>query len=453
MTPLTEELKALFAERNDALVRTCAAKGSNDRVDSLTLLCREVLRASSLCLVDGEMHHFSGRVYSPCPRSTVSTVLGNILVDMGVSPTDVRKMADMPLGVIHEKSYSKGPYIAFVNGTLDYTSQSFIPSDRGVPKGWVVTESLPYEYVDPLDMDSGRWETERLCPKWMSFLEQVMPDPSMRAVLQEFFGCCYVDRSRLSVEKFAIFLGSGANGKSVIREVVSRTIGRDNVASFDAEQITRSELQPYLNGKRINFASDMKATAAFDSALKALASGQDVVGRKIYGEPVTVKAPPIVFSMNQLPPFRDTSDAFFRRVLLFRFDVVIPEERRDASLAEKICSRELPGIFDWIMDGRRRLEMNRGRFSPCPAMDSALASLRGTVPEAKYPAKAYLEGRGYSLVPSHEGQDHVLVSQAEIERGLKSTVSRHRITAELKAFGVETFRSKELFYKVYHKER
>ena len=436
---LNSELSGLLSSREGDLRRICSVKGVNDRVDALTLLCRDVLRSSSLCVIGGDVHRFDGRCYVPSSRQSVSAALCDALVDMGVSPTDVRRMGDMPLGVISGRSYAGGSLVAFSDGVLDLRTGAW---HGGFDPSLIVTESLPYSYGG----DAG-------CPRWEAFLEEVMPDASMRAVLQEFFGCCYVDRSALSIEKFAIFLGSGANGKSVIREVVSGAMGKANVASFDAEQITRTELQPYLNGKRINFASDMRATAAFDSALKALASGQDVVGRKIYGEPVTVKAPPIVFSMNQLPPFRDTTDAFFRRVLLFRFDVVIPEGRRDASLADSVCRSELPGVFRWIMAGRDRILRRRGVFSPCPAMDSALASLRGAVPEAKYPAKAYLEGRGYSLVPSHEGQDHVLVSQAEIERGLKSTVSRHRITAELKAFGVETFRSKELFYKVYHKEK
>ena len=435
---LSSELTLLFSHKCEALNSACGVKGVNDRVDALTLLCREVLRSSSLCVIEGEVHSFGGRCYEPCPKSVVLASLGNVLVDMGVSPTDVRRMSDMPLSVISERTFSKQNLIAFENGVLNLETGVF---DRGFDALRIVTEALPYRY----DEGAG-------CPRWEAFLGEVMPDSSMRRVLQEFFGCCYVDRGALSIEKFGIFLGAGANGKSVIREVVSRAMGKANVASYDAEQITRSELQPYLNGKRINFASDMKATAAFDSALKALASGQEVVGRKIYGEPVVVKAPPIVFSMNQLPPFRDTSDAFFRRVLLFSFDVVIPEDRRDASLADTICKDELPGVFRWMMEGRKRILASRGVFSPCAAMDRALAVLRVSVPDAKYPVKAYLEGRGLSVKPAYEGQPFVLISQNEIDLGLRSTVSRYMITAELKRFGVQTFRSKELFYKVYQNE-
>lgn len=436
---LVEELGRLFSSRSGELESVCSIKSVNERIDGLTLLCRDVLRSSSLCVIGGVIHYFGGRYYEVVGREVVLSSLGNVLVDSGVSPTDVRRMSDMPLSVIVEKVYESRGMIAFENGVFDIESGEFV---EGFDRSKIVTEALPYAY-----------DAYGACPMWESFLSEVMPDESMRRVLQEFFGCCYVDRSSLSIEKFGIFLGAGANGKSVIREVVSRAMGKSNVASYDAEQITRSELQPYLNGKRINFASDMKVSAAFDSALKALASGQEVIGRKIYGEPVVVKAPPIVFSMNQLPPFRDTSDAFFRRVLLFRFDVVIPEGRRDASLAERICGSELPGVFHWLMEGRRRILGRKGVFSPCSLMDGALASLRADVPDAKYPVKSYLESRGYSVVPLYSGQPFSLVSQNEIDLGLRSTVSRHCITSELRRFGVQTFRSKELFYKVYRREK
>jgi len=435
---LVSELSSLISSRRAELDDACGVKGQNDRVDALTVFCRGVIRSSSLCLVGGEIHYHDGRLYVPCSRREVLSSLVNVLTDAGVSPTDIRRMSDMPLSVIGERSFVRSGLLAFRNGVLDLVSGSFVPGFDG---SMVVTEGLDYGY-DP----------DARCPMWESFLAEVMPDGSERAVLQEFFGMCYADRGALSIEKFAIFLGAGANGKSVIREVVTRAMGVGNVSSFDAEQITRSELLPYLNGKRINFASDMRVSAAFDSALKALASGQDVVGRKIYGEPVVVKAPPIVFSMNRLPPFRDTTDAFFRRVLLFSFDVVVPEERRDASLAARICGSELPGVFNWLMEGCRRLTERGGRFSECRLMDRAVGLIRGSVDDARFPVKSYLEGRGYSLTPLYEGQPFTLVSQNEINLGLKCSVSRYMITAELRGFGVRTFRSKELFYKLYQKE-
>ena len=106
------ELSGLFSDRKDALLSAIAVKGQNDRIDALALLCREVLRGSSLCFIGGEMHRYDGRCYVVCDRRDVLVCLGNLLVDLGVSPTDVRRMSDMPLGVVSERSFVRVPLLS-----------------------------------------------------------------------------------------------------------------------------------------------------------------------------------------------------------------------------------------------------------------------------------------------------------------------------------------------------
>ncbi len=84
-------------------------------------------------------------------------------------------------------------------------------------------------------------------------------------------------------------------------------------------------------------------------------------------------------------------------------------------------------------------------------MDAEIDALRSEVVVASRPAESYLDRCGYLVRPAFQGQVPVLVSQNEIAAGLCETVSRYAITAELRAAGVQTFRSKELFYKVYPK--
>ena len=247
-------------------------------------------------------------------------------------------------------------------------------------------------------------------------------------------------------------VGSGANGKSVIGNVMRRVLGASGVTSLDTAQLRDEKMLPFI-GKRLNFVPDMARNKDFDSAIKALASGQEVTARRNYQDPERVKCPPLCFALNELPVFRDLTPAFFRRLLLFRFDVQIPSERQDRTLADRLCATDLPGIFNWVIAGRDRLILNCGEFTPCPKMDGELESMRREVSACSYPARAYLESRGYSVRPEFDGQTPVLVSQNEIALGLRDTVSRYMITAELKRLGVQTFRSKELFYKVYPKTK
>lgn len=436
MSVLRDELSALLSSQSGALSSAVSVRGVNDRVDALALLCRQMLRSSTLCLIGGVPHYFDGSCYVGVKFQEVSLALGNLLIDAGASPTDVRKMGDMPLSVIGERAFPAPSVLCFRNGTLDLGTGVF---SGGFSADRVAVERVGYDYVP----GAG-------CPRWEAFLSEVLPDAATRLVLQEFFGMVFLDRERLSVEKFALFIGSGANGKSVVGDVVRRVLGPDGVSSLDTAQLRDEKMLPFV-GKRLNFVPDMGRGKDFDSTLKALASGQEVTARRNYSDPERVKCPPLCFALNELPVFHDTTPAFFRRLLLFRFSVTIPPGRQNRSLSDEIVRADAPGVFNWILEGRDRLVRQRGEFSPCPEMDAELDALRTDVAVSSKPAQSYLDRMGYQPRPAFTGQNPVLVSQNEIALGLCDTVSRHAITAELRAAGVQTFRSKELFYKVYPK--
>ena len=81
---LSAELVSLISSRSESLSSACGVKGQNDRIDALTLFCRDLIRSSTLCLIDGEVHSFDGRVYVPVSRRDVVSVLGDVLTDRGV---------------------------------------------------------------------------------------------------------------------------------------------------------------------------------------------------------------------------------------------------------------------------------------------------------------------------------------------------------------------------------
>lgn len=432
----SRELSGLLSPLSEDASRIRGIKGANDRVDALTLLVRDVLSSSSLCHIDGELHVFGGRCYVPVSKQAVLGVLANVLTEAGFSPTDIRKMADMPLSVVSGRSYPRNrSLLCFTNIVVSLDGIKPV----GFPFGpqMVVTEALSYAY-DP----------DATCPLWEAFLSEVLPDSSVRAVLQEFFGMCYLDRRRLSVEKFLLLIGGGANGKSVIFEVMKAVFGEDNVSTFDSQQLVDEKMVPYVKGRRLNFAPDMRRSSSFDSALKALSSGQDVTGRRIYGEAEKVQCPPLCFAMNEMPFFKDTTDAFFRRLIPIRFEVTIPPQRQDRSLVRRIVASDLPGIFNWAIAGRNRLLASGGEFTPCPAIDGYLRDLRRRVEEMSAPVRRYLSSKGYAVYPSYDGQPTVKVSQREIASAI-GDISPTAITREMGRYGIAPHRSREIYYRVY----
>ena len=435
-SPRRSELTGLFASRGESLSSALKVKAPNERVDALTLLCRDVLRASTLCLVEGQMRYFDGRCYSPAPSDDVRVTLSNLLIDLGASPTDVRKMGAMPLDVILEKKRERANALCFDNGIYDLDTCLF---DEGFSPDRVVVERMDYAY-----------DAHAQCPRFAAFLNEVLPDEKEQNAILEFFSLAYVDRRRVSVEKMALFVGKGANGKSVLFDIIQRVLGPDNVSTLDPAQLSDDKMLPYVAHARLNFAPDVKRSAAFDSALKALSSGQRVTARRIFADAEQVVCPPIIFALNDYPRVLDTSDGFFRRLLVFPFDVQIPPEKQDKTLADTICREERPAIFQLLMLSRFSLESRRWEFAPSKGMQDAMTLLENRYRLGGAPVRAYLASIGYSIEPSYAGQPPVAVSQGAIVQGMGGALSRTAISRELSGYGIMVQRNnQERFYNVY----
>jgi putative DNA primase/helicase len=66
----------------------------------------------------------------------------------------------------------------------------------------------------------------------------------------------------------------------------------------------------------------------------------------------------VVITTNLLPEFKDVSEGIRRRMVPLTFGVTVAEDKRDALLSEKLLV-ELPGIFNWAVQGLARLRSRR----------------------------------------------------------------------------------------------
>ena len=443
---LRSELSELVSSNQERLDEINAMRSAQQRIDSCVSLLKEVIRESSLCYLGDKDSKFAaffdGQRYVPVSlkRSDIPNALStleDILQNHGVGATDSRKIGDMPFVVMQNKIFGiDHNKVAFDNCVLDVMTGNVL--DFGTSN--YTDYKMPYSYHE-----------DARCPMWKKFLNEVMPDEDEQSCLQEFFGMCYLDRNRWSVEKFAIFIGSGRNGKSVVFDVIKSVIGKDRVSNLSPHQLTDDKHLVEVNGKRLNFAPDVRKKSDFDSALKALSSGQDVAGWRLYAGSTVVKCPPLVFALNEMPRFRDVTSAFFRRVMLFSFDVVIPEEKQDRRLASKIIENESGGVFRWIMEGLWRLMENKGEFTYCQKMEANLEALQRRVRNEENPVLQYLNAIGYYTEPVWKDQPYVKVNSSTIYDGMGGRISKDAITKELKAAGVKTDRGTEVRYYLYKK--
>lgn len=439
---LKSEFSELLSSDRERLDGSTHVRASQQRIDSYTLLLRDVLAKSSLCYLNGELSFFDGRSYVVVSCKDVADVMGNLLIENGVSPSDVRRIGDMPFLVLSERKYRiDHSKVCFENCVLDMQSGNVLEYGTSIHTDYV----RPFSYYE-----------DAKCPTWERFLGEVLPDEDEQACLQEFFGMCFLDRDRYSVEKFAMFIGSGSNGKSVVFDVIKSVIGKQYVSFLDPTQLMDAKNLIDVDGKRLNFAPDIRKGASFDSALKALSSGQEVTGWEMYKGGKVIKCPPLVFAMNELPRFRDVTGAFFRRILLFSFDVTIPEEKQDKSLAARIVRNESAGVFRWMMEGlwrmQERLREGKREFTYCQKMTDNLELLKKRVRNEENPVLQYLDNAGWSVEPIWVGQEPEKVRANDLYAAMQGRVSMNAIARELTSLHVKKVRASSVTYYLYRKD-
>ena len=196
------------------------------------------------------------------------------------------------------------------------------------------------------------------CSKWIRFLKKVLPNASERKLLQEFLGYCLTFDT--SYHKALILVGDGANGKSVVTEIAAQLIGPDNVTHIGLERFRDRFALASSIGRLANIASEITRTKRVaEGILKAMISGDLIRVERKYQDPMDARPTArLIFATNEIPIFVDRSEGLWRRLLFLPFKVTIPEDEQDRGLARKIYTTELSGIFNWALEGLKRLRSN-----------------------------------------------------------------------------------------------
>lgn len=232
------------------------------------------------------------------------------------------------------------------------------------------------EQHNPADMFqyvlNFEYDPSAKCDLFIKTLEEVLPEEDARMVLQEYIGYLFI--LGLKLEKFLTLYGSGSNGKSVILDVISAMLGNDNVTSIPIQSLCK-ENSPYLYqiaGALANICNDAGSSIEDSSILKRMASLEPLTARRLYNDPIEIRVyAKLIFALNELPQTNDLSKGFWRRQLIIPFRVEIPKERQDKTLAKKIIDTELSGVFNWALEGLRRLIKNQA-FSECKSAEEQL---------------------------------------------------------------------------------
>jgi len=232
------------------------------------------------------------------------------------------------------------------------------PMLLGVRNGFIDLRNGSFHAPDREKMISrsgfSDYEYDATCPRWMNFLEKILPDPDVRLYLQRAVG--YTLTGLTDEQCFFFLWGLGANGKSTLINILAKLLGSyaDSIPAdaLMARNSRHPEIFARLTGKRMVVSSELDEGQRFsESLIKLLTGGDMLVARQMYGSSFEFKPQFKLFvAGNYKPEIRGMDHGIWRRVKLISFEVKIPAGEIDKNLDEKLLT-EMPGILNWAIDG------------------------------------------------------------------------------------------------------
>jgi putative DNA primase/helicase len=292
---------------------------------------------------------FNGAFWKELDRETIKNFLGKVAERLSVHSLEAQhykfknELYNQFLSSAHFERVEPRSDVVLINlknGTFEISKDS--QTLREFRAEDFLTYQLPFEYDESAD-----------CPLFQKYLDEVLPEKELQDIVAEFFG--YVFTKGLKMEKAMLLYGSGANGKSVLFDIMNALLGNENISNFSLSNLLEEHNRALIAYKLLNYGSEINATKTRDE-FKNLVSTEPIQARLKYGNSFTMKNyAKLAFNCNELPKDFDHSNAYFRRLSIIPFRVTIPEDRQDKTLARKIIENELAGVFNWIIDGLKRL--------------------------------------------------------------------------------------------------
>lgn len=238
------------------------------------------------------------------------------------------------------------------NGTYNFREkklQKHSPSD-------LITKCADYDY------------DEQQTPKrWIRFLKEIFNnDIELIAFIRMFIGVSLTGDS--SFPYLVFFFGSGKNGKSILIRMIMKLLGKDNVIKLPTRVVQSSgynnqgQIQneiARLKGMRLAVTNELEQDQVLSEATIKDITGNDVlIGNYKYKDSFDfIPTHKLLMYGNHKPAIKGKDNGIWRRIALVPFNITIDANKEIPSdILIDDLSKELPGIFNWAVNGYRQWE-------------------------------------------------------------------------------------------------
>ena len=215
-------------------------------------------------------------------------------------------------------------------------------------------------HVDSLFKFPVEYDPEATCPHWENFINGLIPAHAI-PTLQQYMGYCFIPSNRSQVSLYLI--GNGKEGKSKVLDVMKELLGKHNYMMGKVQTVFGGDdkfLAAQLINRYVFMDDDLSGTPLKDSGMfKDWITNRDVtVQRKgVDGYQVDQFIRVFCAGNHMLTAADDTTDGWYRRLIQIRV-LPRPADRVDNLFLIDEVKAELPGIFNWCMQGLSDLMKN-----------------------------------------------------------------------------------------------
>lgn len=235
----------------------------------------------------------------------------NIITDLKCTPQD--------------ELNSDEDIVNFKNGLLHLSTMEITPHDPKV----LSTIQLPCD-----------WRPDVPTPVFDDYLKTLTDgDPEIARLLLEFTGACLSNIKGYRMKKALFMVGDGNTGKSQLRSLVEKLLGKGNYANIDLRTMEARFGTSVIYGTRLAGTADMSFLTVDElKTFKKITGGDSIFAefKCLQGFSYTYNGL-LWFCMNQLPKFGgDDGPWVYDRIMAVYCPNIIPKDRQDKQLLAKM---------------------------------------------------------------------------------------------------------------------
>jgi P4 family phage/plasmid primase-like protien len=275
--------------------------------------------------------------------------------------------------------------IACLNGLLDVKERVLSPFN---PDGFILNQ-IPVKY-DP----------KAECPNIDKAVIQILGDTQKCTFCE---GVGYSLYKATPIHKAQLLVGSGANGKSTLLEVIKAFLGEENVSNVPLQAICGDRFaSAELYGKLANICADLPDRRLVQTGTFKMATGGDTLrGEKKFHDGFSYKNhAKMWFSCNKVPETYDDTEAFFRRWNIINCPNKFEGANCDKNILTKLTTpEELSGLLNQSLNALKDL-LDHGDF----CQNETTSQIRTNYMRGSNSCRAFIEE---ALQPADQVKDQM----------------------------------------------